>query len=610
VESPSWRDERLARCEFTLRDSAPPAAVTCGRQEHGRQVHRIDAPAAPPLGDGLWTQTPGLAIAIRVADCVPVLLWDPEAAAVAAVHAGWRGTALDIVGAAVGEGVSLGVEPRRLKAAIGPSIGPCCFEVGDEVVAGLVDCGLSEQEFGLRAGPRGRPHVNLRSANRRQLRRAGLQDCNIEDVGGCSYCDADRYESFRRDGDRSGRMHGIIALAPMLLALGLSALFAMGCSAPEPEVDTDLLLAERIDAAQQMLGDGRTGLAETELRALLAERPDDAHLRALLARALHLQGRYTEALVQGRLGLGIDPQLWQSAYNLACSSAANGDIDQGIRWLQVALRSGVPTKQDVVNDPDLQPLKDDHRFAYYVKTNILLRDDKDVLAEIDRPMVTVGESANLKLSVVALNRPLMAPREEVEVRPKNPFPSGFIHPISRKESFSTGEQGGREFAQRTFLYTFEVLREGLLQFGPFEVRQGDSVHFTQPVLLRVNHDSGTMRPSTVGQTLIEPGEFFASPSIADKQLRLLHERRGGAVVALDPLAKESIESPWNFDGEAGSRFFQFRAARIDRLPLSLPPRQPQVFRSTLVQRGTEGLSHVAELRRGSGVSYPKESSYK
>ena len=182
MESPLWADSRLDVCGFTLRGYNGSDMTTCGTQEHGAQVHVVDGSQAPKVGDGLWTRSPGLPVAVRVADCVPILLWDPQANAVAAVHSGWRGTALNIAGQAIREGATLGVRPQRLRAAIGPCIGPCCFEVGDEVVKSLQDGGLTAEQLRVRAGPRGRPHVNLRSANRALLLQAGLLDQNIEDA--------------------------------------------------------------------------------------------------------------------------------------------------------------------------------------------------------------------------------------------------------------------------------------------------------------------------------------------------------------------------------------------------------------------------------------------
>ena len=595
TEQPTWHDNRLDQCAFTLRGYQIGELISCERQEHGSRVHIVDGLQAPAVGDGLWTTAPGLVVAVRVADCVPILLWDPVAAAVAAVHAGWRGTALDIVGTAVREGARLGVEAHRLKAAIGPSIGPCCFEVGDEVVRALHDCGLTDDNIQTRPGQGDNPHVNLRSANRALLQRAGVSDANIEDVGGCTYCDPERYESYRRDGSASGRMHGLISLARTVLMLCLALFLGSACAEEMSTEQRASRFSDRVDLAQEMIRSGQPSEGETLVRTLLAERPDDAHLRALLGRSLHLQQRYPEAVVQGRLALGIDPQLWQAAYNLACSSAALGDLDQSIRWLQVALRSGVPTAREVASDPDLLALQNDHRFSFYLATGILSRDEKDALALVQPASVQVGDLATVTLTAIALNRPLMSPREKVEVRPARPFPPGLIKPVSRRETFSTGEDGDREFAQRTFQYTFEVLRSGALQLGPFEVRQGDAVHWTEPLVLRVRGNQRTEETKSYPADL-EIERFFASPSIVDRTLEKEHQRRGGEVVVLDPLAEQPVESPWSNESGAESRFFQFRSAGIEQLPGSLPPRQPHVFRSILVQRGTEGLSHVAELR--------------
>ncbi len=218
--TPSWARPELAVCRFTTRSWQGPDAVANGRQVHGTRVHVLQrgqdgaVPAAPEEGDGLWTDVPGLAIAVRVADCVPILLWDPEAGAVGAVHAGWRGTAADIVGAALGVGTQLDVAPARVFAAIGPCISGRRFEVGMEVVAALRDAGLADLDFGLHVGPGGKPHVDLRRANRALLVRAGVPDSHIEDVGGCTFDQATLYHSWRRDGLAAGRMRGVIGLAP------------------------------------------------------------------------------------------------------------------------------------------------------------------------------------------------------------------------------------------------------------------------------------------------------------------------------------------------------------------------------------------------------------
>ncbi len=217
--SPSWARPDLAQCRFSTRSWTGPAALENQLQVHGSTVHLVrrtkdgGLPDAPAQGDGLWTDSPGLPIAVRVADCVPILLWDPFAGAVAAVHAGWRGTAANIVGAAVRAGAALNAEPGRLYAAIGPCISGARFEVGPEVVEGLRAAGLQDEQFGLHTGPRGRPHVDLRRANRALLVRAGVRDDRIEDVGGCTYDQPALHHSWRRDGAAAGRMRGIIELA-------------------------------------------------------------------------------------------------------------------------------------------------------------------------------------------------------------------------------------------------------------------------------------------------------------------------------------------------------------------------------------------------------------
>lgn len=178
-------------------------------QVHGGDVHAVtasDDPAALPArvqADALVARRPGDAVAIRVADCVPVLLADRRTGHVAAAHAGWRGVAAGVVAAAVND--LRPREPDDLVAAAGPCIGPCCFEVGDEVAAQLVAATTAS----VRVATDGRPHVDLHAAVRWQLERLGVLTVDV--VGGCTRCDPERYFSFRRDGARSGRMVGVVA---------------------------------------------------------------------------------------------------------------------------------------------------------------------------------------------------------------------------------------------------------------------------------------------------------------------------------------------------------------------------------------------------------------
>ena len=587
-EQPDWATPSLAFCGFVPRDPARPAALSCERQVHGAEVHVVAGPPGPVEGDGIWTATPGLRVAVRVADCVPILLWDPGVPAVAAVHAGWRGTARNIAGAAVRTGAErLGVEPGRLRAALGPAIGACCFEVGDEVVQALRERGLSSVEIGLRRGAAGRPHVDLRSANRALLLRAGLAPRRIEDVGGCTVCDDRRYESYRRDGPAAGRMRGVISLALLVLAL------VSGCGGAGLD-EADVI--DRTTRAQQAIVEGDGLSAEALLRPLLEDRPDDPWLRASLARALHRQGRYREAAVQSRLAIGADPTLWEAAYNLACHHAALGERDEAISWLQAALASGQLRAEDVLADPDLAPLQEDHRFSFYAATGVLSREEEDAIALLQEPSVQVGEPATVTLVSIALNRPLMDEREPVEVRWRGAA-STAIRPISRREVFSVGSEAGREYHQRTLHYTFVPLEAGLLPLGPFELTRGGQRRYTGTLLLDVREGPAPLdRPMPAG--IEDATVFFRAPALDDPRLLAAHADRGGHIHEVDVLAEAPRDVPWTGGPRAASRHLRFRATSLEELPRSVPAREDGVFRSVFVRRGTEGWSHLVEVRTG------------
>jgi YfiH family protein len=203
-------EPQLAALGLALRiDAARLFEVT---QVHGAGV--ATAKGAEPreiLGveaDALVATDPGVSVGVRVADCVPVLLADGARGAVAAVHAGWRGFVAGVLEAAVGALRAEGFAPTL--AAVGPCIGGCCFEVGDAVAAEL-DRAAGRS---LRSGtsPAGRPLVDLRRGVRAKLAALGVEDTNVEDVGGCTRCDAELWFSHRRDGDAAGRMLGVIAV--------------------------------------------------------------------------------------------------------------------------------------------------------------------------------------------------------------------------------------------------------------------------------------------------------------------------------------------------------------------------------------------------------------
>jgi purine-nucleoside/S-methyl-5'-thioadenosine phosphorylase / adenosine deaminase len=171
-----------------------------------KQVHGCRLVHAPwdgrPEADAAVSTERGLVLGIETADCLPVLVVDARRRAVAAAHAGWRGTAAGVARTAVRALVEAGSEPADLLAALGPNIGVCCYEVGDDVREAF---GAGGDPF-FRPGPRGRPHLDVRAANRAQLLEEGLREENIATVAHCTFCAADAYHSYRRDGKAAGRM--------------------------------------------------------------------------------------------------------------------------------------------------------------------------------------------------------------------------------------------------------------------------------------------------------------------------------------------------------------------------------------------------------------------
>jgi len=171
----------------------------------------LDQPA--PDADAAVTRDPGTAVAVVAADCVPVLLADPVTGAVAAVHAGWRGTAANIVGATVATLTrEWGVEPSSLIAAIGPSIGPCCYDVGEDLLRAFDEAGHSpvDRAEWFSRDAAGRLRLDLWRANADQLAHAGIRPANIHVAGLCTQTHRDVFESFRAEGDQAGRMAAIV----------------------------------------------------------------------------------------------------------------------------------------------------------------------------------------------------------------------------------------------------------------------------------------------------------------------------------------------------------------------------------------------------------------
>ena len=194
--SPDWPENRWAG-----------AGIVRLKQIHSNRV--VDAGSLSPDivedGDALIAAHPGKLLCIRTADCIPILIADPRSHAVAAIHAGWRGTVADVGGATILAMRRLfGAIPQDLLAAIGPGIGPCCFEVGPEVSAQFREIFPERNDLGIHAS------VDLSEANRRKLIGAGLDPENIVSDTRCTRCDGAFFHSWRRDGAAAGRMTAAI----------------------------------------------------------------------------------------------------------------------------------------------------------------------------------------------------------------------------------------------------------------------------------------------------------------------------------------------------------------------------------------------------------------
>ncbi|HYL76929.1 MAG TPA: peptidoglycan editing factor PgeF [Bryobacteraceae bacterium] len=175
------------------------AELATVRQIHSNKVLQGDRGGCLGDGDALISNKPGITLAVRTADCLPILMADPRNRAIAAVHAGWRGTVQEIVLKTM-EAMTekFGTRQEDLVVAIGPGIGPCCFEVGPEVAS----------QFGLT----GRVKVDLAETILRQLRRNDGTLGHVATANMCSRCQPDLFESYRRDGEKAGRMVSAIAI--------------------------------------------------------------------------------------------------------------------------------------------------------------------------------------------------------------------------------------------------------------------------------------------------------------------------------------------------------------------------------------------------------------
>ena len=231
----------LNRKRFLQAIGADGTSLVTIEQIHSDVVHRITSatPGIPTLarGDALITDLPGVLLAVQTADCVPILLADRKRHAVAAIHSGWRGTLLRIAAKALGRmQMEFGTSPENVIAAIGPSIGRCCYEVGSEVAAAFHSQFASAREWfdgpfdalaadendpnwlpWLTMKPPGheppppRVHLDLVAANRAILADAGVPSARIFQSGLCTACSTDLFFSYRRE-SVTGRMMAVIGI--------------------------------------------------------------------------------------------------------------------------------------------------------------------------------------------------------------------------------------------------------------------------------------------------------------------------------------------------------------------------------------------------------------
>lgn len=231
----------------SLRQIHSPHVYQVTRAAGGRLEYRFcgipfpePCPETPPAGDALMTDDPGILLSVRSADCLPVVLVDSKRRAVAVIHAGWRGLLARVIEKTVGEMRRLfGSEPRRLLAALGPSIRTCCYEVGEEVLEAFHGRFPQAEKFFCQPPnpsrawaerppafflparpparePRAAPtaHLDLVAGAQEQLRNAALNLSNVSVADFCTACRTDLFFSHRKEGRRTGRSMAVVGIRP------------------------------------------------------------------------------------------------------------------------------------------------------------------------------------------------------------------------------------------------------------------------------------------------------------------------------------------------------------------------------------------------------------
>lgn len=218
LSGPSVTPGRASVLQAGHHDVTVPVMVSV-KQVHGTDALVVDQPVQHGATfeggwDALVTDQPGVMVTVRTADCVPVLLHDPGHRVVAAIHAGWRGAVAGIVPKTVALLVDrFGASVEGLRMAIGPSAGPCCYEVDEPVLSKLREV-FSDWEAVVRPVAASKAHLDLRAFVRLQALADGLQTERIAMVNACTICQPDVFFSYRREGVVKATMVSGIALLP------------------------------------------------------------------------------------------------------------------------------------------------------------------------------------------------------------------------------------------------------------------------------------------------------------------------------------------------------------------------------------------------------------
>ena len=196
--------------------------LTTPEQIHGDNILRVGEAEAGrgrlsyadsiPATDALMTDVPGIPLMLCFADCTPILFFDPVHRAAAIAHGGWKGTVRSIAAKTVSAmAKAFGTHPEECLAAIGPAIGPCCYEIGDEVAGEFCEA-FPQYVNEIISDHDGKKHLDLWKANRLQLEESGLLSEHIETAGVCTACQARTFFSYRAEGPMTGRIAAVMAI--------------------------------------------------------------------------------------------------------------------------------------------------------------------------------------------------------------------------------------------------------------------------------------------------------------------------------------------------------------------------------------------------------------